>query len=74
MNEVTLYAAVSLARYRLREGAAPADAACVARLMQLDAGAVLTLAVRAENACAAVRVTLQAEKAGRALRGEEPST
>jgi len=72
-NEPVLYLAVSIARERMRTGTQPAAAAAFAPVLGLSADAVLALAVRAEQACAAVRATLSAEKAGRALRGEEPS-
>lgn len=73
-NEPVLYLAVTVARERMRMGEQPARAASFAPVLGLDADHVRTLAERAERMCAAVRVTLAAEKAGRALRGEqEPS-
>lgn len=71
-NEPVLLFAVTVARERMRTGEQPADAAAFAPLLGLSADHVRTLAVRAERECAATRVTLSAEKAGRALRGEEP--
>jgi hypothetical protein len=72
-NEPRLWFAVDYARRLIREGEQPARAAAFAPVLGLSADAVRALAVRAEQACAAVRVTLAAEKAGRALRGEEPT-
>lgn len=69
-NEPRLWFAVDYARRLIREGEQPHNAAAFARVMGLDADTVRTLATTAEAACAATRVTLSAEKAGRALRGE----
>lgn len=70
-NEPRLWFAVDYARRLIREGKQPARAAAFAPVLGLNADTVRTLAMRAEAACAATRVTLSAEKAGRALRGEQ---
>ena len=70
-DEVRLFTAVQLTRERLRDGMQPAPAAAPMRLLGFDVDRVRTLAVRAEQACAATRAQLRAEQEARALRGEQ---
>jgi predicted TPR repeat methyltransferase len=71
-STAVLWVATDYCRRRMREdGMQPAAAAAFARTLGLSPDDVRVLATKAENACKAARVTLAAEAAGRALRGEQ---
>lgn len=71
-STASLWLAVDYCRRLIREGTQPAQAASFARALGLSPDDVRALATKAEASCKAARVTLDAEAAGRALRGESP--